>query len=198
MLSSRLAAARSDDGNGKVVVPRELDSIIACMTKSQKGLLSAADAIPAEEWKSQPGEGRWSAAELVAHLMMVERAVIGKADRVAQKSPKRVSLLKRIHLPMALVESRWIRRKAPMAVEPAMLRDKEVMLAELRTVRERSLAFLEETKGRDLGEYCWAHPALGTLNTYQWMQFIASHEIRHTKQMREILASLPKSVESLH
>jgi uncharacterized damage-inducible protein DinB len=198
MLSSRVAAAPSDNANGKVVVPRDLDSIIASMTKSQKGLLSAADAVPAEEWKTKPSEERWSAAELVAHLMMVERAVIGKADRVAQKSPKRVSLLKRIHLPMALVESRWIRRKAPVAVEPAMLRDKEVMLAELRTVRERSLAFLEETKGRNLSEYCWAHPALGTLNTNEWMQFIASHEIRHTKQMREIAASLPKSVESLH
>jgi hypothetical protein len=31
--------------------------------------------------------------------MMVERAVTGKADRVAQKPPKRVSLLKRIHIP---------------------------------------------------------------------------------------------------
>ena len=177
---------------------RELESIIACMAKSQKGLLSAADAVSGEEWKTRPGEGKWSAAELVAHLAMVERAVIGKADRVAQKPPKRISLLRKIHLPMALVESRWIRRKSPVPVEPGMLSDKEVMLADLRTVRERSLAFLEETRSRNLSEYCWAHPALGTLNTYEWMQFIASHEIRHTKQMREIAANLPKSVESLH
>jgi uncharacterized damage-inducible protein DinB len=179
-------------------VPRALESIIACMANSQKGLLSAADAVPADEWRTRPSEGRWSAAELVAHLVMVERAVIAKSDRVAQKPPRRIPLLKKIHLPMALVESRWIRRKSPMPVEPGMLRDKEVMLGELRTVRERSLAFLEETRSRNLSAYCWAHPALGTLNTYEWMQFIASHEIRHTKQMREIAASLPKSVESLH
>lgn len=167
------------------------------MAKAQTGLLSAADAVPAEGWKTRPREGRWSAAELVAHLMMIERAVIGKADRVAQKSPKRIPLLKRIHLPMALVESRWIRRKTPVAVEPEMLRDKEVMLAELRTVRERSLAFLEETRSRNLAEYGWAHPALGTLNMYEWMRFLAAHEIRHTKQMREIAASLPKAIETL-
>jgi uncharacterized damage-inducible protein DinB len=175
-------------------VPQNLDSIIASMAKAHTGLLSAADAVPAEEWKTKPGEERWSAAELVAHLMMVERAVIGKADRVAQKPPKRVSLLKRIHIPMVFVESRWIRRKAPAPVEPEMLHGKEEMLAELRTVRERSLAFLEETKGRNMGEYCWAHPALGTLNVYEWLQFIASHEVRHTKQMREIAASLPKPI----
>jgi uncharacterized damage-inducible protein DinB len=167
------------------------------MGKTRTGLLSAADAVAAEEWKTRPGDGKWSAAELVAHLIMVERGVIGKADRVAQHPPKRVSLLKRIHIPMALVERRWIRRKSPVPVEAGMLRDKEAMLAELRTVRERSLAFLEETRGRNLREYYWKHPALGTLNAYEWMQFIASHEVRHTKQMREISASLPKPVESL-
>lgn len=175
-------------------MPSELDSIVACLAKAQTGLLSAADAVRADDWKIRPSEEKWSAAELVAHLMMVERAVIGKADRVAQKPPKRVSLLKRIHIPMALVESRWIRRKSPVPVEPEMLREKEVMLAELRTVRQRSLAFLEETKSRNLRDYCWKHPALGTLNTYEWMQFIASHEVRHTKQMREISASLLKAI----
>lgn len=175
----------------------ELDSLIAYMAKARTGLLSAADDVAAGDWKTPPGQGRWSAAELVAHLMLVERGVIGKADRVAQHPPKRVSLLKRFHIPMALVESRWIRRRAPTSVEPQMLSDKEAMLAELRAVRERSLAFLEETKGRNMREYCWKHPALGTLNLYEWMKFIASHEVRHTKQMREISASLPKAVESL-
>jgi uncharacterized damage-inducible protein DinB len=175
-------------------VPPKIDSILTNLAKAQTALLSAADSVRPEEWKTRPGEGRWSAAELTAHLMMVERAVIGKADRVAQKPPKRVSLLKRIHIPMALVESRWIRRKAPAPVEPEMLHDKEGMLAELRTVRERSLTFLEETKSRNMAEFCWAHPALGTLNVYEWLQFIASHEVRHAKQMREIAASLPKPI----
>ncbi|MGB9466326.1 MAG: DinB family protein [Candidatus Acidiferrum sp.] len=175
----------------------ELDFIIGNLAETQAGFLRAADAVTAEEWRTRPSEGRWSAAELVAHLVMVERAVIEKADRVAQKSPRRTPLLKRIHLPMALVASRFIRRKSPVPVDPEMLRDKEIMLAELRKTRERSMAFLEETRGRDLGEYRWPHPALGTLNTYEWIQFISAHEVRHTKQMREIAASLPKSVESL-
>lgn len=187
-------AAPFDAPQWKLVAMQKLDPIIANLVKTRRGFLTAADAVPAEEWKTRPSEGRWSAAELVAHLMMVERAVIGKADRVAQKPPKRVSLLKRIHIPMALVESRWIRRKAPTPVEPDMLRDKEGMLAELRTVRERSLAFLEETRDRNMGEYSWAHPALGTLNVYEWLQFVASHEVRHTKQMREIADSLPKPI----
>ena len=95
---------------------------------------------------------------------------------------------------MLIVEARVIRRKAPAAVEPRMVGEKEEMLAELRGVRERTLAFIEETEGRDLSEYNMPHPFLGTLNAYDWLQFIASHEIRHRKQMREIADTLPKTV----
>jgi uncharacterized damage-inducible protein DinB len=98
---------------------------------------------------------------------------------------------------MALVKSRVILLKSPIPVDAQMLRDKEAMLAEMREVRERTLAFLEETRSRDLGKYFWHHPALGTLNVYRWIEFLAAHEIRHTKQMREIVASIPKVIESL-
>jgi len=109
-----------------------------------------------------------------------------------------VPFYKRFHVPMMIVEARVIRRKAPAAVEPRMVGEKEEMLAELRGVRERTLAFIEETKGRDLREYNMPHPFLGTLNAYDWLQFIASHEIRHRKQMREIAGSLPKTVTGLY
>ncbi len=98
---------------------------------------------------------------------------------------------------MMIVEARVIRRKAPSALEPQVISEKEEMLAELRGVRERTLAFIEETRGRDLSKYNMPHPFLGTLNAYDWLQFIASHEIRHTKQMREIAGALPKTVISL-
>jgi hypothetical protein len=198
-LSSKPAAARFNkpDTLLELAVQPDTDVLIANLAKTQFAFLRAADAVTANQWQIRPAVGRWSAAELVAHLMMVERAVIGKADRLSQKTPKRVSFLKRIHLPLVLAEVRLIRLKSPIAVDAGMLRDKEAMLAELREVRERSVAFLEETRGRDLSAYCWPHPALGTLNTYGWMRLIAAHEIRHTKQMQEISASLPKVIESL-
>ena len=76
---------------------QKLDPIIANLVKTRGGLLIAADAVPAEEWKTRPSEGRWSAAELVAHLMMVERAVIGKADRVAEAAKARFFVKENSH-----------------------------------------------------------------------------------------------------
>jgi uncharacterized damage-inducible protein DinB len=175
-----------------------IEPIVLKLRESQRQLLSAADAVAREHWQTSPGEGRWCAAQLVAHLMLVERGVLGIADRISQKEPKSWPFYRRFHVPLKVVESRFLRRKSPPAVAPAEVAGKEDMLAELREVRERTLAFLDETKTRDLSAHRWPHPFLGLLSLYDWLAFIASHEIRHTKQMREIAASLPKSVESLH
>jgi hypothetical protein len=174
-----------------------IEPIVGKLARAQAGLLRAADAIGADQWKTSPGDGMWCAGEIVAHLIMVERTIIGKADRITQKPARPTPLLKRLHLPLALVEARVVRRKTPIPLDPELVREKEVMLGGLRDVRERTLAFLEETRNRDLRSYCWPHPFIGTLNFYEWFQMIASHELRHTKQMQEIAAALPKAVGSL-
>ena len=174
-----------------------LQTTVEKLSVAQRGFLRAADAVPAPDWNTRPGALSWSAAQLVAHLCQVERGILGYADRVLQKTPLPVSLFKRFHLPIALVESRLIKRKSPLALEPGaeLLGSKETMLAELRSVRERTLSFLEETHGRDCSAYCWRHTFLGTLNFYDWFTFVAAHQIRHTKQMIEIWKNLPKHVE---
>lgn len=99
---------------------------------------------------------------------------------------------------MALVESRLIPRKTPIPLDPAQVREKDEMLAQLHELRQQTRAFIEEkTQGKDLGKYHMPHPFLGTFNLYQWFQVIASHQVRHSKQMREIASALPKTVASL-
>jgi hypothetical protein len=156
--------------------------------------LRAAGIVPADLWKTCPREGVWSAAELVAHVVMVERTVVGTAERILKKQPKHIPLLKRFRLPFAVAEIRLIRMKTPIPVDSQLLREKEGMLAELREVRGRTLALIEETRNRDLSVYRWRHPFLGSLNAYQWFSFLGSHQIRHEKQMREIAAALPKPI----
>ena len=173
---------------------RNVKPIVDHLHQAQVKLLRAADVVPAERWATRPSPEAWSAAELIAHLIMVERAIVGNADRIRAKPPRPIPFLKRLHLPMALVESRLIRRKTPIPLDTNMVREKEQMLAELREVRERSLAFLTETREQDLRKFCWPHPFLGMLNTYDWFKMIGSHEIRHTKQMNEIASNLPKLV----
>lgn len=174
-----------------------LKNIVGNLHDAQQCLLRAADAVPVEQWNTAPGKGQWSAGEVVCHLIIIERAILKSSDRLLQKPPRAVPFYKRFHIPMAIVEARIMRLKTPIPIASEMVRGKEEMLAELREVRERTLAFIEETSGKDLSKYTMPHPFLGTLNTYEWFQLIASHEIRHTRQMKEIAARLPKAVANL-
>jgi DinB superfamily len=174
-----------------------LKAIVENLHDAQQCLLRAADTVPAQQWRAAPGEGQWSAGEVVCHLIVIERAILKSSDRLLQKPPRALPFYKRFHIPMAIVEARLMRLKTPIPIEAEMVRGKEEMLAELREVRGRTLAFIEETSGKDLSKYNMPHPFLGTLNAYEWFQLIASHEIRHTKQMKEIAARLPKAVAYL-
>jgi DinB superfamily len=176
---------------------QRLDPILESLAEAQRTLLRAADTILADQWKQEPSEGRWSAGAVAVHLVMVERAVLGAADRITRKGPPRLSFWHKLRLPPALVEKRFVRVKSAISVDLQTVNGKEEALAELREVRSRTLAFLDETKGRDLSSYRWRHPLLGWLNAYEWFEFVAAHQVRHSKQMREIAKALPKNVESL-
>jgi len=101
-----------------------------------------------------------------------------------------------VHLPMSLAEVRIVKLNAPPYLHPKDSEMKEEILEKLRVVRGDTLMFLEETKERDLSVYRWRHPFLGMLNTYEWFEMIAAHQIRHTKQVLEIATALPKPVTS--
>jgi hypothetical protein len=170
----------------------QIGAIRKKLREAQTEFCRAADGIGAEKWAQQPGREEWSAAELVAHLVVVERGIIGKADSVTQKAPLAIPFRKRMHLPIWLVEARVIRRKSPLPQDGSLLAEKETMMGTLRGARERTLAFLNETESRDLGVYRWRHPFLGMLSAYEWMEMIAAHQNRHRKQMQEIQQKLSR------
>jgi hypothetical protein len=175
-----------------------LQSISNHLSRAELQFLAAADLVSSDQWKTCPGKGRWSAGELVCHLITVERFIVERASKLFENRPTPRPFLKRFHLPMLLVEARLIPRKTPIPLDPALVCEKHRMLAQLREVRAGTLVFLEKAAGKDLRKYHMPHPFLGTLNMYEWFQMIASHQIRHTKQLKEIAAALPKTVTTLH
>ena len=176
----------------------KLSPILVKLADAQSAFLSAADRIPTEQWNKKPSAEQWSAGEIVAHLITVERAIVSTADQMAEKAPRSIPFWKRVHVLLRLVELRWTRMKTPIASDPALTGSKEEMLGELRLTRERTLAFLAETQNRDLSGYGWRHVFLGRLNMYEWFELIAVHQLRHTKQMKEVEGAvlLPKVVEN--
>jgi uncharacterized damage-inducible protein DinB len=67
-----------------------LKTIVANLHRAHQGFLRAANGVPSDQWKTQPAEGRWSAGEVVGHLITIERTILHNLDKVLQKPPKSV------------------------------------------------------------------------------------------------------------
>src|SRR5258708_415213 len=73
-----------------------LATIVENLARAQCELLRAAEAVPEDQWKTRPAEGRWSAGELIGHLSAVERAILSRADKLLQKPPKSLPLFQAV------------------------------------------------------------------------------------------------------
>ena len=171
-----------------------LDSIRANLLRAQSVYLTAADAIPFAHWQSRPSDVSWSASEVTAHLCQVESSIILNSARILRHAPRPVPFFKRLHFPLFVAEYRVRRFRSPLPVDEKLLGEKDAQIGNLRSVRERTLAFLDETKSRDLAPYRFPHPFLGMFSIYNWLDLVARHQLRHSKQVHEIVTLLPNRV----
>lgn len=164
-----------------------LSRLIDKLQRSREGFEAAARAVLAAHWRTPPVEGAWSAAEVVAHVTMVETLMTGAAAKIAKKPPVAVPLLKRIHIPVAVVAWRTVRVKSPIPLDTLLLDDRDAMLSRLAEQRKRTMAVLDADRETDRRKCRIQHPLLGSLNYYDWFRTLGMHDVRHTKQLREIL-----------
>jgi hypothetical protein len=160
--------------------------ILALLDRAHQGLVAACAEIPPARWKTPSSGGGWSASEVLAHLTMVETAVWDGAREVLAQKPGRHPLRKRLHIPPAFSQWRLLKVKTPVPLDSALVLSRDESLQSFAAARDRTLKFIAEAGARDLRPYRRSHPFLGSLDLYDWLRVLAYHEIRHTKQLREI------------
>ena len=165
---------------------QDVAAIVELLNRAHLGLLEVCEAFPASRWKKPPPKGGWSAGEVVAHLTMVETTVCSGVREELSKRPPRHKFWKRLHVPVVASSWRVLKRKTPIPLDSALVRARQEALEDYSAARNRTLKLIAEQSNRDLAPYRRAHPFLGSLNLYDWMRVLAYHEIRHTKQIREI------------
>jgi uncharacterized damage-inducible protein DinB len=161
-------------------------------------LLDTLRSIPPELHLRKPAPDRWSVAEVVEHLALVEpRLTQLLSSRIAQAPPLTdASATRDGDVSSRLDHARVLDRGRPItageAVQPRQSLPVEESLATLTEYRERLRALVSGSDGLDLAAVTHPHPALGPLDLEQWILFVGSHEARHTAQIREIVASVTK------
>jgi hypothetical protein len=158
----------------------------------QAGVLHAAyDAVPAERRAVRPAPDRWSPAEIVQHVVLVDRSLV----RALRSLIEQARALPRETDSSPVVPTLDIKRiidrakkftaaeaAEPKNTDPARVwADFDVAVRELRDV-------IATADGLAMGAVSAPHPTLGNFNGYEWIAFAGAHAARHAAQVREILA----------
>jgi hypothetical protein len=151
-------------------------------------LRAAFEAVPVERRDMRPGPGRWSAAEVLHHVVIVERRLVALFGNLIVQAraigPERDdSPVLAIIRPQRFV-SRHLRIVTSEAFEP---RDTNpvTLLSDFDHARQALKNVIVTGDGLALGQVSAPHPALGPLTGYEWIAFVGSHAARHAAQIRE-------------
>lgn len=152
-------------------------------------LIATVEPLPSQLFSQRPSETEWSVSEILHHLRLVEDRVIEALEKELAGSPQRLGVLRRL-VPTSIVGSRLIKVKAPRSVTPLEAPEKEKSLAEYNETRSQ-LKSLCATHGRErLKLTVFKHPFLGPISGVAAVSFLGYHELRHLKQINEVLNQL--------
>jgi uncharacterized damage-inducible protein DinB len=166
----------------------EREFLLLHLAENRERLLEAVDGLGKEQQRFRPAPGRWSVADCVEHVSIVEKLVLKNIQRVVTLTPEpqtRASVAD--HVMLTEVSNRSARCPAPPEAMPSKRwTDFEELLRQFESWRERSLRFAAVTQA-DLRIHFFEHPRLGELDCYQWILFLGAHSDRHVLQIEEVI-----------
>jgi len=173
-----------------------IQEILDHLDGQRSSLREAIESVPSALHCRRPVPERWSAAEIVDHLGIVETNITLllndrlNAARAAGIGPEHDATSVLPTLDVKKVLDRTLPRVARDAVQPHAGVDMPTAWESLERSRQRLREVVVAADGLALSEVHAPHPAFGTLNLYQWLIFVGAHEGRHAMQIREVAAAL--------
>ncbi len=177
-------------------MPSRLEPLVQHLDRTRAVLRAAADRVPADLHARRAAPDRWSVAEILEHLAIVERNItVRLAKGVAEAKTAGMSAAEEdpnvaTTLQTVPVLDRTRKLAAPPQIHPTGTMSTEAVLARLEETRRALKDVIAGAEGLALGAVSFPHPAFGPLNLYQWISLAGSHEERHARQIEELGSQL--------
>lgn len=173
-----------------------LEELFGHLAHHRAELCAALDAVPPDARERRPAPERWSVAEVLEHLVIIETRVTQRLTAVLDAAraeglgpdPDTAPIMPTVDMVLLLDRTRRI--TAPVPLHPRGNLSAAAAWPALEASRERFLAVMRAGDGLALGTIVMTHPVLGELTLYQWIGTVAGHEARHAAQIREITREL--------
>jgi uncharacterized damage-inducible protein DinB len=156
------------------------------LQSAREGLRHAVEVVPADAREQRLGEERWSVAEILEHLSLVEGSVTRLLGRLAA-DPGAADLPGNV---ISLDLAALVDRSRPIAAIDSTLPSGALTWRqawdELTDRRRELLRLVTSVDGIVLHRVRAPHSVFGLLDGVDWIRFVEGHEARHTAQILEI------------
>lgn len=184
--------------DGKLTAEERAKAIKA-LHDSQNELMSYIEKLTDQQWNSRPAPFKWTVGETAEHIALSEGLLFSAMERALAtpvnpdwetKTAGKEAILD------GLLAGRQGKANAPEPIQPLKRKmSRADIMTLLKDSRAKTLTFTEKTD-LPLKAHTLPHPfpVFGTLNAYQWLLYIPAHNLRHNKQIVEIMsnAAFPK------
>lgn len=168
----------------------ERQKVIAHLKASQKELLKSIKGLSTEQLNFKPNENSWSIAECLEHITVSEKGLFGLSQKTLEGDAKpelRKELKFSDEQVVGLITDRSFKAKASDDLTPKnQFGNSTNTKVEFKKLRKHSIKFVK-TSDADMRNHFFDFP-FGKVDTYQLIMFMSGHSVRHTDQIKEILA----------
>ncbi|TAE26857.1 MAG: DinB family protein [Cytophagales bacterium] len=166
---------------------------IDVLQTTQTALHEAVTGLTDAQLNFKPAEDRWSIAENVEHVALVEAGIFGgiqKGMSYPANPDKRAELTLDDVYVVKAVRSRTVSLPAPDPFVPTgQFGSLEGSLAAFDARRAEAIQYTQ-TVTDDLRTHYFRHIAFGWIDCFQAILLLASHGERHRKQIEEVKTSM--------
>lgn len=162
-------------------------------------LQSAFDQVAPDRRAVRPMPERWSPAEIVHHVAIIERRLAQQLAALIEQARAHPPETDATPLfPMTSVTRVELRGRRVVTSEAAQPRDTDAerVWNDFLKAREALMQVIAAGDGLSLGAVSAPHPMLGAFTAYEWIAFAGAHAARHADQIREMTVRLPNARES--
>ncbi len=168
----------------------ERGKLVEMLEQSQAETEALVAEATGEKWEAKPEEDRWSVAEVVEHLAIVEEELFGVASDAltGEVDPEwETTATQGIDGLVTMVQDRTQKFQAPEGMQPQGGSTREALIARYEAARAKTLAFVKDTDAPVKKHTADGPP--GKMNVHQWLALIGAHNLRHNKQIEDALGA---------
>jgi hypothetical protein len=174
----------------RMITPAERQTMFDRLTETRDLVHRTAQGLSPEQLQYRPEPGRWSVAENLEHITLVEERILAGLMRT----------LEHPHDPVkkpALTDEQLFQDfgrvvqplTAPDPFRPTSRWPLADLLDKFDAARRLTLEFAATAADKDLRRHFMPHPFFGELDCYQWFILAAGHSARHCHQCDRVKES---------